>query len=136
MNTLQGFQPLIPDANVDHDIVADDIKALKELGAGGLEFLAFTTMATGKEGKWYPYGYRTWRNQGQGHSQRRKFCELPPMLDWNEHTEFMHTQEQFGGSRLIPTQMAWTVIVLDDMSLEDLTKEVKNGKLTWQAPKD
>jgi hypothetical protein len=31
----------LPDANVDHNILADDIRALKDIGAGGLEFIPF-----------------------------------------------------------------------------------------------
>ncbi|SCO30892.1 uncharacterized protein FFMR_02093 [Fusarium fujikuroi] len=86
-------------------------------------------------------------------------------IKWNENLGYIHPQEKFGGSRLIgvsaaavassksPAQHTQLIVVLTtfqenasdesntfislhEKSLIDLTKNVKNGKLTWTAPKD
>ncbi|KAH8743984.1 hypothetical protein F5883DRAFT_634313 [Diaporthe sp. PMI_573] len=45
------FRYWLPDANIDHEVLADDIRALKDIGAGGLEFVPF-----------YNYGFGTLDN--------------------------------------------------------------------------
>ena len=49
------------DASLDHSILADDIRALKEVGAGGLEFVPFYNYGFGGPGqdKWDVYGFGT-----------------------------------------------------------------------------
>ncbi|KAG5762945.1 hypothetical protein H9Q72_008957 [Fusarium xylarioides] len=68
-------------------------------------------------------------------------------IDWNENLGYIHPQEKFGGNRLIGVSAAAVAsknasdasnifISLHEKSLVDLTKNVKDGKLTWTAPKD
>ncbi|PNP85070.1 hypothetical protein FNYG_01595 [Fusarium nygamai] len=68
-------------------------------------------------------------------------------IDWNENLGYIHPQEKFGGNRLIGVSAAAVAsknasdesnifVSLHEKSLVDLTKNVKNGKLTWTAPKD
>ncbi|CVK84497.1 uncharacterized protein FPRN_01978 [Fusarium proliferatum] len=68
-------------------------------------------------------------------------------INWNENLGYIHPQEKFGGSRLIGVSAAAVVsrnasddsnafVALYEKSLVDLTKYVKNSKLTWTAPKD
>ncbi|KAI1031719.1 hypothetical protein LB504_000062 [Fusarium proliferatum] len=68
-------------------------------------------------------------------------------INWNENLGYIHPQEKFGGSRLIGVSAAAVastnasddnkaLVALYEKSLVDLTKYVKDGKLTWAAPKD
>ncbi|KAJ0154928.1 hypothetical protein HZ326_2761 [Fusarium oxysporum f. sp. albedinis] len=68
-------------------------------------------------------------------------------IDWNENLGYIHPQEKFGGSRLIGVSAAAIAsrndsgdsnafIALHEKSLADLTEYVKDGKITWTAPKD
>ncbi|TVY70495.1 hypothetical protein Focb16_v001974 [Fusarium oxysporum f. sp. cubense] len=68
-------------------------------------------------------------------------------INWNENLGYIHPQEKFGDNRLIGVSAAAvasknasdesnTYISLHENSLVDLTKYVKDGKLTWTAPKD
>ncbi|KAF5700321.1 hypothetical protein FGLOB1_10853 [Fusarium globosum] len=68
-------------------------------------------------------------------------------INWNENLGYIHPQEKFGGSRLIGVSAAAVAsrnasddsnafVALYEKSLVDLTKYVKNSKLTWTAPKD
>ncbi|RKL07377.1 hypothetical protein BFJ68_g9880 [Fusarium oxysporum] len=68
-------------------------------------------------------------------------------INWNENLGYIHPQEKFGDNRLIGVSAAAvasknasdesnTYISLHEKSLVDLTKYVKDGKLTWTAPKD
>ncbi|ENH75763.1 hypothetical protein FOC1_g10003928 [Fusarium oxysporum f. sp. cubense race 1] len=74
--------------------------------------------------------------------------ELPAAeINWNENLGYIHPQEKFGDNHLIGASAAAvasknasdesnTYISLHEKSLVDLTKYVKDGKLTWTAPKD
>ncbi|EXL78967.1 hypothetical protein FOPG_06949 [Fusarium oxysporum f. sp. conglutinans race 2 54008] len=63
-------------------------------------------------------------------------------INWNENLGYIHPQEKFGDNRLIGVSAAAVAssnnayISLHEKSLVDLTKYVKDGKLTWTAPKD
>ncbi|SCO78667.1 uncharacterized protein FRV6_02880 [Fusarium oxysporum] len=68
-------------------------------------------------------------------------------INWNENLGYIHPQEKFGDNRLIGVSAAAvaskndsdesnTYISLHEKSLVDLTKYVKDGKLTWTAPTD
>ncbi|KAM0204159.1 hypothetical protein ACHAQI_009984 [Fusarium lateritium] len=67
-------------------------------------------------------------------------------IKWNENLGYIHPQEKFGDNHLIGVSAAAiasknvsdgnTYIALHEKSLVDLTKYVKDGKITWTAPKD
>ncbi|KAF4498685.1 hypothetical protein FAGAP_5163 [Fusarium agapanthi] len=86
-------------------------------------------------------------------------------INWNENLGYIHPQEKFGGNRLIGVSAAAvasskspapcthvtcilmpfqenasdesnTFVALHEKSLVHLTAYVKNGKITWTAPKD
>ncbi|KAF5546128.1 hypothetical protein FPHYL_10569 [Fusarium phyllophilum] len=68
-------------------------------------------------------------------------------INWNENLGYIHPQEKFGGNRLIGVSAAAIAstnasddsnvfVALHEKSLVDLTKYVKDGKITWTAPKD
>lgn len=84
-------------------------------------------------------------------------------INWNENLGYIHPQEKFGGNRLIGVSAAAvassksfpspdtniiltfcvenvsgdnTYVSLHEKSLVDLTKHVKDGKITWTAPTD
>ncbi|EYB29127.1 hypothetical protein FG05_13859 [Fusarium graminearum] len=189
------FRYWLPDADVDHDILKNDIQDLKKLGAGGLEFVPFYNYGFGgvndSKLETYAFGSPAFKNvlqialeatkanglsidvalgasQGQGVPSKpltpglavqlvygktsvkggAKFDGALPAADinWNENLGYIHPQEKFGGNRLIGVSAAAvasknvsgdnTYVSLHEKSLVDLTKHVKDGKITWTAPTD
>ncbi|EKJ72346.1 hypothetical protein FPSE_07466 [Fusarium pseudograminearum CS3096] len=190
------FRYWLPDADVDHDILKNDIQDLKKLGAGGLEFVPFYNYGFGgvndSKLETYAFGSPAFKNvlqialeatksnglsidvalgasQGQGVPSKpltpglamqlvygktsvkggAKFDGALPAADinWNiKNPYYIHPQEKFGGNRLIGVSAAAiasknisgdnTYVSLHEKSLVDLTKYVKDGKITWTAPTD
>ncbi|KAL7762710.1 hypothetical protein ACKLNR_009245 [Fusarium oxysporum f. sp. zingiberi] len=56
-------------------------------------------------------------------------------INWNENLGYIHPQEKFGDNQN-DSDESNAYISLHEKSLVDLTKYVKDGKLTWTAPKD
>ncbi|TLD16903.1 uncharacterized protein PgNI_02509 [Pyricularia grisea] len=187
------FRYWLPDADVDHVVLADDVRQLKDVGAGGLEFVPFYNYGYGgphlNQSDVYAFGkpafvdvFRTTlkavkenglimdfalgASQGQGVPSEpltpglavqlvygktiikggQQFQgELPAAnIDWNEELGFVQAQEKFGGNLLVgvsagavkyANQSGSSVALVED-SLVDLSANVTNGRLTWQAPTD
>ncbi|KAI7909971.1 hypothetical protein M9X92_011356 [Pyricularia oryzae] len=187
------FRYWLPDADVDHAALTDDVRQLKQVGAGGLEFVPFYNYGFGgphlNQSDVYGFGkpafvdvFRTaleaakanglimdfglGASQGQGVPAEpltpglamqlvygkttikggEKFQgDLPAAeIDWNEELGFVQPQEKFGGNHLVGVSagavkyanQSSSAVALIEESLVDLSANVSDGRLTWQAPTD